>query len=56
MAGVGMSLGIYILYWAIGQVFEQVGNVSQLPAQVAAWSPDVVFSLAGFYLLARMRT
>jgi LPS export ABC transporter permease LptG len=56
MAGVGMSLGIYILYWSIGQVFEQVGNLSQLPAQVAAWSPDVVFSLAGFYLLARMRT
>ena len=56
MAGVGMSLGIYILYWSIGQVFEQVGDLSQLPAQVAAWSPDVVFSLAGFYLLARMRT
>ena len=56
MAGVGMSLGIYILYWSIGQVFEQVGNLSQLPAQVAAWSPDVVFSLAGFYFLARMRT
>ena len=56
MAGVGMSLGIYIVYWSIGQVFEQVGNLSQLPAQVAAWSPDVVFSLAGLYFLARMRT
>jgi len=56
MAGVGMSLAIFILYWSIGQVFEQVGNLSQLPAQVAAWSPDVLFSLAGFYFLARMRT
>ncbi|HEV2199795.1 MAG TPA: LptF/LptG family permease [Bryobacteraceae bacterium] len=56
MAGVGMSLAIFILYWSIGQVFEQVGNLSQLPAQVAAWSPDVIFSLAGFYFLARMRT
>jgi lipopolysaccharide export LptBFGC system permease protein LptF len=27
-----------------------------LPAQVAAWSPDVVFSLAGLYFLSRMRT
>ena len=56
MAGVGLSLAIFILYWSIGQVFEQVGNLSQLPAQVAAWSPDVIFSLAGFYFLARMRT
>ena len=56
MAGVGFSLIIFITYWAIGQLFEQVGNLSQLPAQVAAWSPDVIFSLAGFYFMARMRT
>ncbi len=56
MTGVGISIGIAIAYWGVGQVFEQVGNLSQLPAQVAAWSPDVVFSLAGLYFLARMRT
>jgi LPS export ABC transporter permease LptG len=56
MAGVGVSLGIAIVYWSVGQVFEQFGNLSQLPVQVAAWSPDAVFSLAGLYFLARMRT
>jgi len=56
MAGVGVSLGIAIVYWSVGQVFEQFGNLSQLPVQIAAWSPDVVFSLAGLYFLARMRT
>jgi lipopolysaccharide export LptBFGC system permease protein LptF len=56
MAGVGLSLAIYIAYWSIGQVFEQVGDLSQLPARVAAWAPDVIFSLAGLYFLARMRT
>jgi LPS export ABC transporter permease LptG/LPS export ABC transporter permease LptF len=56
MAGVGLSLAIYIAYWSIGQVFEQVGDLSQLPAHVAAWAPDVIFSLAGLYFLARMRT
>jgi lipopolysaccharide export LptBFGC system permease protein LptF len=56
MAGVGLSLGIAIAYFSIGQLFEQVGNLDQLPPQVAAWSPDVVFSLAGLYFLARMRT
>jgi LPS export ABC transporter permease LptG/LPS export ABC transporter permease LptF len=56
MAGVGVSLGIAIVYWSVGQVFEQFGNLSQLPVQIAAWSPDAIFSLAGLYFLARMRT
>jgi LPS export ABC transporter permease LptF/LPS export ABC transporter permease LptG len=56
MAGVGMSFAIFIAYWSVRQLFEQVGNLSQLPPAVAAWSPDTVFSLAGLYLMARMRT
>ena len=47
MAGVGVSLGIAVAYWAIGQFFEQFGNVNQLPAALAAWSPDALFALAG---------
>jgi LPS export ABC transporter permease LptF/LPS export ABC transporter permease LptG len=56
MAGVGASLGIAVAYWAIGQVFEQIGNINQLPATLAAWSPDALFSLAAVYLMTRMRT
>ncbi|MGE5645355.1 MAG: LptF/LptG family permease [Acidobacteriota bacterium] len=56
MAGVGVSLGIAVAYWALGQLFEQIGNVNQLPAAIAAWSPDALFSLAGMYLLTRLRT
>jgi LPS export ABC transporter permease LptG len=56
MAGVGVSLGIAVAYWSIGQLFEQVGNVNQLPAALAAWSPDALFSLAGMYLLTRLKT
>jgi LPS export ABC transporter permease LptG len=56
MTGVGLSFAIFIAYWSVGQLFEQIGNLSQLPASVAAWSPDAVFSLAGLYFLARMRT
>ena len=56
MAGVGLSLAIAIAYWSVGQLFEQVGNLNQLPPRIAAWSPDVIFSLAGLYFLARMRT
>lgn len=56
MAGVGVSLGIAVAYWAVGQLFEQFGNVNQLPATLAAWAPDGIFALAATYLLARLRT
>lgn len=56
MAGIGISLGIAVAYWAVSSLFEQVGNVNQLPAELAAWSPDAVFTLTGLYFLARMRT
>jgi LPS export ABC transporter permease LptG len=56
LAGVGVSLGVAVAYWAVGQTFEQFGNVNQLPAGLAAWAPDAVFALAALYLMARMRT
>lgn len=56
MAGVGVSLGIAIAYWTISKLFEQIGFLNQLPPAVAAWAPDVIFGLAGLYLMARMRT
>lgn len=56
MTGVGVSFGIAIAYWTIGTVFDQVGDLNQLPAIMAAWSPDVIFALFGFYFMARMKT
>lgn len=56
LAGVGVSFGIAIAYWAVNKLFEQVGNLNQLPAALAAWSPDALFALAGVYLMTRMRT
>ena len=56
MAGIGVSFSIAIAYWAVSQLFEQVGNVNQLPAVLAAWAPDSVFTLTGLYFLARMKT
>ncbi|MBI2687474.1 MAG: LptF/LptG family permease [Acidobacteria bacterium] len=56
MAAVGASFVIAIAYLAVNQLFEQVGNLDQLPAAVAAWSPNVIFSLAGLYAMTRMRS
>ncbi len=52
----GVSLALAIAYWSVDKLFEQVGALGQLPPQMAAWSPDVIFSLAGLYFLVRMRT
>lgn len=56
MAGIGVSIGIAMAYWGVGKLFEQIGNANQLPPGLAAWSPDVIFALAGTYLLLRMRS
>ncbi len=56
MTGVGVSFAVAIAYWSIETVFEQVGDLNQLPPAMAAWSPDVIFLLVGFYLMARMKT
>ena len=56
MTGVGVSFGITIAYFAVNLLFEQLGNVNQLPPALAAWSPLALFALAGLFLMARMRT
>jgi len=37
-------------------LFEAMGNLSQLPPAVAAWSPDLVFAFVGGYLILRIPT
>jgi LPS export ABC transporter permease LptG/LPS export ABC transporter permease LptF len=56
MAGIGVSLGIGVAYKGLGILFEKIGDVGLLPAAMAAWSPDILFGLAGLYLLMRMRS
>ncbi len=47
MTGIGVSIAIAIAYLGIQPLFEKIGDVGQLPPAMAAWSPDVVFSLVG---------
>ncbi|MDE3198321.1 MAG: LptF/LptG family permease, partial [Acidobacteriota bacterium] len=56
MAGIGVSIGVGMVYLGIVKLFEQMGNVNYLPAELAAWSPDALFALAGLYLLLRMKS
>jgi LPS export ABC transporter permease LptF/LPS export ABC transporter permease LptG len=56
LTGIALSIGIAIVYWSVSSLFEAMGNLSQLPPAVAAWSPDVLFALGGVYLLMRIKT
>jgi len=56
MTGIGVSMAIGIAYLGIDPLFQKMGEVNQLGPAMAAWSPDVVFSLMGLYLLLRMRS
>ena len=56
LAGIGTAIGVAITYWVVAAVFENLGNVNSLPAVLAAWSPDILFAIAGSYLLLRTPT
>ena len=53
LTGVAVALLIGVVYWVTSGLFEAMGNVNQLPPALAAWSPDVIFCLAGGYLVLK---
>jgi len=55
-AGVATAIGIAVVYTVISGLFEAMGNISQLPPVLAAWSPDVIFALVGGYLILKVPT
>lgn len=53
LTGVATALIIALVYWVTSGLFEAMGNVSQLPPLIAAWSPDLIFGFAGGYLILK---
>ncbi|MGH9566557.1 MAG: LptF/LptG family permease, partial [Candidatus Angelobacter sp.] len=53
LTGVATALIIALVYWVTSGLFEAMGNVSQLPPLIAAWSPDLIFGLVGGYLILK---
>ncbi len=56
IAGMGAAVAVAIAYWIVAGIFENLGDVNSLPAVLAAWSPDLLFAMAGSYLLLRTPT
>ncbi len=56
LAGIAIAIGVAIAYWVVDGTFSAMGNVNTLPALLAAWSPDLLFAMAGTWLLLRTQT
>ena len=56
LTGVATAVAIAVGYWVLAGLFDAMGSVNYLPAALAAWSPDILFGLAGGYLLLRTPT
>lgn len=56
LTGIAVAVGVALTYWVVDGLFGAMGYVNYLPAPMAAWSSDVLFGLAGGYLLLRTPT
>jgi LPS export ABC transporter permease LptF/LPS export ABC transporter permease LptG len=56
VASVAIAVGIAVIYWTVSGLLEAMGNISQLPPVLAAWSPDAIFALVGAYLILKVPT
>ena len=56
LTGIAAAIGLAIAYWVVKGTFEALGDVNFLPTVLAAWSPDLLFGLAGAWLLLRTPT
>ncbi len=53
---VGYAIALWLLFTGTSSVFEQLGLNGFLTPQLAIWSPLIIFSMVGIYLLARIKT
>jgi len=56
ITGVAIAVGLAVIYTVIARLFEAIGNLSELPPALAAWSPDLIFTLVGGYLILKVPT
>lgn len=54
--GIGISLGIVILYMMLFKVSGALGEAGAIDPLTAAWTPNVLFFVGALFLLRRVRT
>ena len=53
VTGFAVAIFLAVIYLGVSSLFEAMGNVNTLPPPLAAWAPDLLFSLAGAWFLLR---
>ncbi|OGD25136.1 MAG: LPS export ABC transporter permease LptF [Candidatus Aminicenantes bacterium RBG_13_63_10] len=56
LVGIGLGFVIAMVYWGAIGLFRGLGYAGSLNVFLAAWGPNLVFGLAGFYGLLSLRT
>jgi LPS export ABC transporter permease LptG/LPS export ABC transporter permease LptF len=56
LTGIAVAIAVALAYFVVDGLFGALGNVNYLPAELAAWSSDILFGLVGGYLLLRTPT
>ncbi len=54
--GVGLSLLLVIVYWAIFAIFSAFGSEGILNPLLSAWAPNIIFGLGGIWGIFNIRT
>ena len=56
MAGIGVAIGIAVVYWTTISVFAAMGAGGVMTPLLAAWAPNLLFGAGALYLLLTVRT
>ena len=54
--GLGVSVILYVIYYAAMALFTALGSAGYMPPVAAAWAPNILFAVAGFYFMLNVRT
>lgn len=53
---IGYAVGIWLLFIGINSIFEQFGLNNFISPDMAVWSPIILFTIFGAYLLSKIKT
>ncbi len=56
LVGVGLSVVLAMAYWGTFAIFRSLGSAEVLTPFLGAWGANLLFGLAGVFLLFRLRT
>jgi lipopolysaccharide export LptBFGC system permease protein LptF len=53
---IGYAVGLWFVFVTVSSTMEQLGLNGALPPAIAIWSPLILFTMIGIYMISRVRT